>query len=192
MLRAVALGLVAFTLGLAGHLAGGGAAPAALPSAGLAVGAMWVSIFLTGRRLGVLSLGAVLGGSQLVLHQGFTALAPSTGCAVLAGPDHHHVAAGLVSCADHGLQTGGHWPFSSALMVAAHVVATMLLAAVLAGGERALWFLAGLVGPARMPRPLAQLPERRGDVAVAGGGVRLLSSLDAIGGVGRRGPPALV
>jgi hypothetical protein len=72
-------------------------------------------------------------------------------------------------------------------MVGAHVIATALMAALLAYGEKVLWFLAGWVRPVKWLRP--GLPELHQVLVVPDGTPRMLRVRFDCGGVGRRGPP---
>jgi hypothetical protein len=101
---------------------------------------------LARRQLGVLQLTSVLVAGEMALHVVFAwAAAPARSC--LAAPPgahaHHRDAGGPVPC-EAGLAAeaaGGPPALPSLTMVAAHVVASALLALVLAAGERALWNL---------------------------------------------------
>jgi hypothetical protein len=76
---------------------------------------------------------------------------------------------------------------AAATMVGAHAVATAVMAALLAYGEKVLWFLADWVRPARWMRP--GLPELPRVPAVSVRAPRMLRVRFNRGGVGRRGPP---
>ena len=77
--------------------------------------------------------------------------------------------------------------FEATAMLGAHVTATALMAALLAYGERVLWFLTGCVPPRRwLPVGLPELPAVR---VFSFGVPQMLRVRFACGGVGRRGPP---
>ena len=152
--RLLRTGLIGSTiLGLAagGHLAGGGSLPEpAILVALCALTVLPVSV-LTKFRLSMPVLAGLLGGGQLWLHWAFHALsgaAPSAGPAV-SGHAHHTpvLAVDSFSAAPPAHVAAGDWQ-----MFAAHAVATLATAVVLARGEQALWALAAWL------RPLAQLP----------------------------------
>ncbi|WP_432245572.1 hypothetical protein ACRB8A_03220 [Arthrobacter sp. G.S.26] len=151
---AVATGILALAAGA--HLAGGGELPA--PGIMLAVLALTVlaSTTATRLRLGFPAMAALLGGGQVVLHGLFNAFSGTvTAAANVAPAGHHHdpaaelqAYAGLAPLAGHLHQPGASGP----LMLAAHALATVGCALLLARGEAALWALAGWL------RPLAGLP----------------------------------
>ncbi|MFC5745388.1 hypothetical protein [Actinomadura rugatobispora] len=116
-------------LALAGHALGGGLSPARLPP-------LW-AVLLTGVLVGGLSVGAagrtlsfwkiliVLGWAQLAFHLVFTVAA--------SGPSHHMAAAPAPAAG------------SGPAMTAAHALAAVTAAGLMAGAERALWWLLGAV-----------------------------------------------
>jgi hypothetical protein len=152
LLRASAVATVILALASGAHFAGGGELPA--PAILLAVLALTAlgSTAATRLRLGFPAMAALLGVGQLALHELFTAfgspgITNPTAAALhpghLAGPDvlapavvHVHAAEGT----------------TLPLMVAAHALATLACALLLAKGEAALWALAAWL------RPLAALP----------------------------------
>ena len=162
LLRASAVATVILTLAAGAHVAAGGHLPA--PGILLAILALTAlaSTAATRLRLGPAAMGALLGTGQLALHGLFTAFSTP---AVAAGPaaaypGHRHGAAALPEL----VFTAGHStaaePGSAALMLAAHVLATLGCALLLARGEDALWALAAWL------RPLAGLPEATAPDAV--------------------------
>ncbi|WP_286961444.1 MULTISPECIES: hypothetical protein [Arsenicicoccus] len=187
LLRAGTLAVVMISLAALAHVLGGGA----LPGGGVLtvlLGLVLVTCLIaSGRRLGAPSIGAILGGGQLALHEAFALLgttgADAASLGHVVGSGHHAV---LVT---HAGQAGsGH--HLSLSMVLAHVLATVVTAAVLARGERALWLLAGwlapvirllLERPAHWPRPAA--------ITVA---VPRLRSAELVLAAPRRGPPLVV
>ncbi|MDC7122541.1 hypothetical protein OMK64_13450 [Cellulomonas fimi] len=192
--RLVRAGVVAsVVVALAGlaHVLGGGTLPAGVVLVALASLVLAVCVALAGRRLGAVTVTAVLGAGQLVLHHAFTVLA-ATGCAApvssgaaAADPHGGHTAAehaghlvgqtthaahlagqtldhaahtgqavGTLACADpHGVATP---LLGASAMLVLHVVATVLTALVVAGGDRALhWLLAWLRARVVVPGPVA-------------------------------------
>jgi hypothetical protein len=188
--RATGLGLSAFALSLMAHVAAGGNAPSATASAVMLSATVWVSIFLTRRRLNRPTMVAAIGSSQVVLHQLFSLTTGAGTCMTVVHSHADHLTNGAVTVCSQGSPAMAHHDGSSALMTAAHVVAAVAIGLVLARGEAALWFLAGLVWP-RVP----DLPK------VPAFGVPAAAPLVAqwtvrprlgIGNGDRRGPPAAV
>lgn len=175
--RTLAWTIAAGGLSTGAHLAAGGG----LPSTGgmvLIVGLLlWSGLVLTQWRLGRAAMAVTLGGSQVVLHTLLSAGHPDPTCAV--GGGHHEM---VLGCAG-----GAEMSHTSPAMLLAHTVAALLLALVLARGEEAVWFLAGLLRPV-LPRPARRVavPLRAAAPAAADQPWR---TPFVLGGVGRRGPP---
>lgn len=190
LLRAACLTVAVLGLSLAAHVLAGGHAPSAGLTAGLALTVFWVCTVLTWRRLGRVSVTAFLLVSQVVLHGCFEFLSGAPSCVELVHAHAGHLAGGsTIACtgagADMGTMTHGAMPGPS--MMLAHAVAAVLVGLLLAGGERALWFLAGLVW---RPLPTRRELPQRAVRAVFTASCEALSPLQpALGGVGRRGPP---
>lgn len=154
--RSAVVAAAVLCLAAGAHTAAGGAMPPA--AVVLALGALtWLPVMvLAGRRLGPVTVLAVLSFGQLALHQAFELFgtvqcAPSGPMAEHAGHAGHlghagHAAVAL-DCVSASAHTG-----NSPGMLAAHVLATAVTALMLARGEAALWALAGWL------RPLVQLP----------------------------------
>lgn len=152
LLRASAMATVILTLAAGAHVLAGGELPApAIMLAVLALTAL-ASTTATRLRLEFPSLAALLFTNQLVLHELFTAFSPT---AQVAAPtadahhDHHFYSGGLQAFVVHlaGPEAG-----PGLLMPAAHGLATLACALLLAKGESALFALAAWL------RPLAKLP----------------------------------
>jgi len=187
LLRAGTLAVVMISLAALAHVLGGGALPGGGVLAVLLGLVLVTCLVASGRRLGAPSIGAILGGGQLALHEAFALLgttgADAASLGHVVGSGHHAV---LVT---HAGQAGsGH--HLSLSMLLAHALATVVTAAVLARGERALWLLAGwlapvirllLERPAHWPRPAA--------ITVA---VPRLRSAELVLAAPRRGPPLVV
>ena len=194
VLRAATLGSVAFALALSAHVVAGGRAPSMAISLGLAVACGAGCIGVTARRLGLVAMTTILGVLEVGLHYSFmwltsggcvtgppTAMAPMR---MVGGPAH------VLTCvpiAAEGMPSVAHVP--TVLMLGAHAVATLATAWALAHGERVVWLLVSAVwtvlhavGPV-----LISLAKRRSVSALSAGVGR---SLVALGGIGRRGPPA--
>jgi hypothetical protein len=169
--RAGLLGLVCVALALAGHLAGGGRAPSPWAVLILALPMAAVALALTARRRGVGSIGAVVAGSQLVLHEAlmwFQAGAACTGPGDVHAHLGHHAAAVTGCLPMAGMSPGLPGGLAAtAVMVLGHAVAGAVTTLVLAHGEALLWRLwsrltrDGPDGPAPhlpAPRLLARSP----------------------------------
>ncbi|WP_115786763.1 hypothetical protein [Arthrobacter silvisoli] len=157
--------IAAVTLGLAagGHLAGGGMLPQPAILLGLCALTVLPVAVATKFRLSFPVLAGLLGAGQAGLHWAFHALSAAVPFAGRAPSGH----------AGHGLNPlplmTGHFmtpPGTQAAaddwqMFAAHALATLATAAVLARGERALWALAAWLRPlVELPVPCAIVPAR--------------------------------
>src|SRR5450631_166691 len=194
--RAASLGVVGFLLALATHVAAGGAGPGPLVVLLLAglIGA--AAVLLTGARLSPVRVVASLAIMQVFLHEAFARLSGPADC-LMAGVSPQaggHLGMGqgaqlVLDCAT-GLTHAGmvRGSMSAAMtMLAAHVAATAVMAALLAYGDRVLWALAGWVRPAPwLPMGLPELPAAR---VFSCGAPPILRVRFPYGGVGRRGPP---
>jgi hypothetical protein len=192
-LRAASLGGVGFVLALAAHVAAGGPTPGPVVLLLLAGLIGLAGVLLTGVRLSPFRVVVSLAVMQVVLHEAFMWLSVPAAC-VMNAPGGAHMGMGqgaqpLLNCAAGMTYTGmgRSSVFAATAMLGAHVAATALMSALLAYGERVLWFLAGWVRPRWWVRVgLPQFLAIRGFSFCAPpmGRVRF-----ACGGVGRRGPP---
>jgi hypothetical protein len=197
VLRAATLGVVAFALALVAHVVAGGAVPGPVAMLFLAGLVALAAVLLTRARLSPIRVGVSLGAMQMVLHESFMWLSAPAGCLMTGASAPAGVPMGrgsmpvpLVECATGmahmGMGMGS--PFTATAMVGAHVVATAVMAALLAYGEKVLWFLAGR---GRSPRCLGVgLPGLPALRLVSSGEPRMFGLRLACGGVGRRGPPS--
>ena len=210
--RALTLPSVLFTSGFAGHVAGGGATPAASVLVSLFV--LTVVVVAPFARAPIRPAGAValLVGGQGLLHaalqllSGTAVTAPIVMCG--AGTVAMAASSSTTSChlmthsgdASHGLamplMSGGHL-----LMLLGHLAAAVVVGVWLAAGERALWMLLGIAA-----RPMVEA--WRTVAAVARGGIggvvvscpgllpgwgrrcAVCGLVWAVGAVSRRGPPS--
>lgn len=193
-LRAASFGVVGFVLALVAHVAAGGAAPGPAVLLLLAWLVGLAAVLLTGVRLSPLQVVVSVAAIQVVLHEAFMRLGAPAGCLIPAAsaPSGGHMGTGgqpVLECAAGMAQAGMVEPsvFAATAMAGAHIAATAVMAALLAYGEKVLWFLAGFVRPPRwLCVGLAELPV----VLVASSGApRMLPVRIACGGLGRRGPP---
>ena len=195
-LRAASLGFVGFVLALVAHVAAGGVTPG--PAALLLLAGLisLATVLLTGARLSPVRIGLFLAVMQVVLHEALMWLGAPAGCVMTgaSAPSGGHLGHSqqMLDCATTMAQAGmGHRSmFATTIMVGAHVAATAVMAALLAFGEKMLWFLAGYVRPLRRIR--TGLPAPSAVSLVLCGEPRMLRVQFAAGGVGRRGPPRLV
>ena len=163
LFRTGLIGSIIVALAAGGHLAGGGRLPEPVIVTALCVVAIVPVAILTRFRLSFPALAGLLGVGQLWLHWSFGALsagAPAAGRARMVEGHPGHAAAAIspemldpsmaVSAADMG-----------GAMFAAHAVATLGTALLLARGERALSALASWLRPlVQLPRPCPAMPMR--------------------------------
>ena len=195
-LRAACLGVVGFVLALVAHVVAGGATPRPVVLLLLAGLIGLAAVLLTGVRLSPVRVAVSLATMQVVLHEVFMGLSVPAACVmpVMNAPAGGHLGMGqgaqpVLDCAT-GMTHAGMGQssvFAATAMLGAHVAATALMAAVLAYGERVLWFLAGWVCPAPWLR--VSLPELPAVRVFSFGVPPMLRVRFACGGVGRRGPP---
>ncbi|EMY32229.1 hypothetical protein D477_021238 [Arthrobacter crystallopoietes BAB-32] len=184
LLRAGSFAAAILCLSAAAHVAGGGTLPA--PAVVIALGTLTLLpvMILAGRKLGAKTTAAVLGASQLLLHQAFTVLSTTALCTE-AG-HHAYAGSGSLECLAATAHTAGE---HGAGMVAAHVLATVLTGLLLVRGEDALWALAAWLRPlTRLPAAVV-LPVRRSQAPAAT--PRELRTLCQLALEPLRGPPAL-
>lgn len=196
LLRAAAVSATVLCLAAAAHVAGGGTMPAAGVVIGLSVLTLLPVTLLAGRKLGPATIAAVLAGSQLVLHQAFTALSTTAVCTE-AG-HHAYAGAGSLECVAGAAGAGGAAGAAAhgqaehgAAMVIAHVLAAALTGLLLVRGEEAIWALAAWLRPlAKLPSAVV-LPLRPRHTAPAPGALLRPRTLCQLKLEPLRGPPAL-
>jgi hypothetical protein len=210
-LRVAVVAVAGTLLAAVAHLAAGGRLPSVesmmLSSVFPALGGLWLSR----RRRGWLSIAAVLGGIQIVLHTWLTS-ATATGSCVIRGGGHAMHAMATVPCPRGtgpdlvltsqmigtgsgsltGSWHGGHSAEGSLTMLLAHALAVAATALVLAAGERALWQLLQWLRPALqiLRAVLAVVPPSRPRPVLVEVRPAVLRSSADLSGPGRRGPPA--
>jgi hypothetical protein len=130
LVRGGFLAAVCTLLALAGHALGGACClpplPAVLATGGV-VGVLCVA--LASRILSFWKILVVVGWAQVAFHLAFTMASPGQATA-------HHMAAAPASAARSGMGPS---------MLAGHAAAAVAAALLLAGAERALWWLLGAV-----------------------------------------------
>ncbi len=191
--RATVLGLIAFALALSAHVAAGGRALSPASTSVLVVACIGVCLSLTSRRLGTVAIATTLGVFQLGLHYSFmwmTSARCVPGPTAGMGPMHMHGGPAVLTCvpmAAQGMSSMAH--ASAGWMLGAHAVATVATAWVVARGERLLWLMVSAVLAAFKPLgPVGISP--RGRPCEPSLTLGTSHGLVALGGIGRRGPPA--
>jgi hypothetical protein len=151
-LRTGLIGSIVLGLAAGGHLAGGGH----LPEPGILAALCALTIVpvaaVTRFRLSMPVLTGLLGAGQLWLHWAFCALSSATPVIVPESMAHGHAGHTVLAPELFGAAVMTHSAGYDWQMFAAHTVATLGTALVLARGEQALSVLASWL------RPLAQLP----------------------------------
>lgn len=163
--RALVVASVVVALACGAHVLGGGSMPAPIVVAALLALVLAGAVALTGRRVGL--VGAVVGLSvaQVALHSALSLL-EGFGCASLV-PTGQHAGMGHAAHAAYLATTGcgsavGHATlmpmFGAWAMVAAHGLAVVACALVVAGADRALDWLAAWLRPLVARFDVAVLP----------------------------------
>jgi hypothetical protein len=157
LFRTGLIGSIILGLAAGGHLAGGGQLPEPAIMTALCALAMIPVAVLTRFRLSFPVLTGLLGAGQAWLHWSFCALSSVTPVTVPEPIAHGHAAHTMAPLAPEMFGAAMPAPAASAdgLMFAAHAVATLGTALLLARGEKALAALASWF------RPLVELPEPR-------------------------------
>ena len=134
--RGAAVASTVVGLAAGAHLAAGGLLPGPWLLLALTCLVLCATLLLAARRMSAPVLLAVLGAGQLGLHQAFCWFGVPT---VAVHPPGHHPGAGLLAVDPVEAVHAGASADGS--MTAAHVVATVVAALVLARGEALLWRL---------------------------------------------------
>ena len=155
LFRTGLIGSLIVALAAGGHLAGGGRLPEPAIVTALCAVAMIPVAVLTRFRLSFPVLAGLLGAGQLWLHWSFGALSTAAPVSVPAGMANNHPGHAAAVIPPEMLHPSMAVSLAGmdGAMFAAHVVATLGTALLLARGERALSALGSWL------RPLVQLPE---------------------------------
>lgn len=186
--RASAFALCAFGLSVTAHVVGGGRVPSAVATAVLLASCVWVSVFLTWRRLGIGTSVLALGGLQVLLHQALMVASAGGTCMGMVHAHAHQLGGAPITamCAApaHEAGQGGAIGWG---MTLAHAASAAILGVLLARADQAVCFLATL--------RFWSLPSRLSVVTVSGR-VRVappaparIAILSVLTQVRRRGPP---
>ena len=173
LVRAGVVAAVTVALAALAHVLAGGSLPPFVVLVTLTAVALAAAVVVTAQRLAPAGALALLGVGQLAVHSSFSlfttmACLPGPGDqAALFGHAHH---GGMVmqtqaacTAADPGLAQP---VLGASAMLVLHVAATVAAAVVLAGADRALWWLAAWLSPligiaapaATVPRPSLPTP----------------------------------
>jgi hypothetical protein len=194
LLRTGLIGSIILGLAAGGHLAGGGSLPAPAILTALCALTMIPVAVVTRARLSVPVLAGLLGAGQLCLHWAFCALSPgaSSVAPVLSGHVGHVPSTPTPAPETASALLPTHAAPSDWQMLAAHAVASLGMALVLARGEQALWALAAWLRPlVQLPAPTTIQPPRAPAPGTAPAVLpRVVRSGRRL--PSRRGPPALV
>ncbi|MBG0740110.1 hypothetical protein IV500_12040 [Paeniglutamicibacter antarcticus] len=167
-LRSGTIAVTILALAAGAHTLAGGVLPEPILLLALTALTAVVSVAVTSIRVPLALMLALLGASQLLLHNAFDLLSnPMVPTAALVDPAMAHHLMGVhtalapqaTAMAQMSMQPG--YPSAALAMTLAHVGATLATAVVLAKGEEALWLLADWLRPlVRLagPAPVAVAP----------------------------------
>jgi hypothetical protein len=163
LFRTALIGSIVLGFAAGGHLAAGGQLPAPAILAALCAVSMIPVAALTRFRLTFPALTGLLGAGQLWLHWAFDALSaasPAMASRPLM-PGHAQHSGTALAAEAFASAAPAHEAASDGLMFAAHTVATLATALILARGEQALGVLASWLRPlVRRPEPVGIVPAR--------------------------------
>jgi hypothetical protein len=151
LVRAGSIAVVTVALAALAHVLAGGPLPPAVVLAALTALALAAAVVLTARRVGPLGVLALLGVGQLAVHSAFS-LFTTMSClptsAVQGGSLAHQHHPGMVMGPSAACTAVDVQPLlGSSSMLGLHVAAAVVAALVLAGADRALWWLAAWLSP---------------------------------------------
>lgn len=185
-MRAAGLSVLVVALAGVAHGLGGGAAPGPGLVAALVAVSLPVTVLVAGRRINRPAAVAVLSAGQLALHHVFAVLGSCGPVAADPGVHAHHATHLTVRACESTAGTGA--PVDGRVMVAWHVLSTVLTALAVAGAERAVVHAAAVLAPllrapAELVAPVLVRVLPRGDSSAGA------ATLHLRGTPGRRGPP---
>ncbi|MGG5173311.1 hypothetical protein ACQR35_14245 [Pseudarthrobacter sp. J1738] len=151
--RSAAVTAVILALAAGAHTGAGGQLPPAPVMAACTALVLLGVVMVTRWKLTTPALAGILSAGQWMLHAAFSVLSGPASAVPAPGPHlHTAAAAGVRMAAVHDLPHS-HLPADlDPPMLGAHILATLVTAALLARGEAALWALAAWL------RPLAGIP----------------------------------
>lgn len=187
--RAATVAGATVLLAAAAHTAGGGRLPDPLILVALLALTFLPAAWLCGKRLTPAAVLGLLGTGQFVLHSAFAALSEASATVPQFSPTAGHVHLLGMPTPIGAAAAGAHAHGDSPVMLAAHVLATLTVALLLAKGEDALWALLDWLRPlVRLLLPAALHPLPTVACYIPRALPRLWRSLRL---PSRRGPPAL-
>lgn len=170
LVRAGMLGAISLLLAVGAHHAGGGGLPRLPVLAFLVLFTAPVVLFVTDRQCRLPRVLTALGVEQVLLHGALSVTTTAGACtaATVTAVGHHAMILTGGTCRMAGSSSVGHLAaagmpsgvmasgpmahtLSSWPMLAAHVVATLVTAVVIARGEAALWALLDRIVPCPLP-----------------------------------------
>ena len=166
LVRVAALGGSSLLLATAAHLVGGGQLPTTAWLLVLTVLLGMVATTLTARRVRLSTLMLVLGVEQVGLHAALAWMSvppPDAGCGSWHSAAHHVAAAATCPSGSGEPAAGGAGSVTGPglLMWAAHTVAVVLTAVLLARGEAWLWQIADRLHAVAHAAPACRARRRR-------------------------------
>ncbi len=196
-LRSGAIGGTILALAAGAHTLAGGVLPAPILMLALTALTAVVSVAVTSIRVPLALMLALLGASQLLLHNAFDLLSnPTVPTAAFVDPAMAHHLMGVhtalapqaTAMAQMSMQPGH--PAAELAMTLAHVGATLATAVVLAKGEDALWLLADWLRPlVRLAAPASVAVAPSPSLSAANSPIRPQPRRN-LRADSRRGPPA--
>ncbi|WP_413249071.1 hypothetical protein [Sinomonas flava] len=188
--RAATVAGATVLLASAAHLAGGGRLPDPLVFFAILASTFLPTAWLCGKRLTPLTVLVLLGLEQLILHWAFAALSQAAATVPQFSPTAGHIHVLGAPASSEMAAARVHVHGDSPAMLAAHILATLAVALLLARAEDALWALLAWLrplvrllllpalhpfptvaayAPQALPRlgPSLRLPSRRGPPVLA-------------------------
>lgn len=157
--RGVVVAVVTVALAGLAHVLAGGALPPFVVVVAITALVLAAAVVLTGRRLGPVGAVALLGAGQAAVHSTFSLFTSMT-CTPAGLVGHQHHPGMVMEPACTTVDPGLAQPLlGMSAMLVLHVVATLVVAFVLVGTDRALWWLAAWLRPlAGRPVPVVVAP----------------------------------